>query len=328
MTAPYIDEGLRAPLSDFFEVLEETLRSAGERGEELTERDALLDVVFQFVCPALDQEMQAAGPSGAAAFHLPHFASVLVERVGLPRRGAAATPYQPLLAANKRLKDALSAARRRRENEAARDAEILKELILAVPGQVFDRLQPDFVALGAVVETVPGQVSNQLQPSFTALDNDVQAVPGQVANQLQPGLTALDNAIQGLPAELIDSLPTPIANAVVAAITAVQDKVTQDIEALTQLAATPLATAIKSPADGISFLGDVVDALSAVEADGIAVPADAVQPVTNAVLGVFNFAAPGATIDQLNNMIDLKQQIAAILQPAAPAPLAQPGGIE
>src|SRR5690348_9281706 len=277
MPAPdNIDEGLRAPLSEFFEALEETLRNAEARGAELTGRDALLAIVNQHVGPALDLEMQAAGSSGTATTHLLHLLSVLVDRAGLPRRGAAAAAYQPLVAANKRLKEAINAAQRRHENETTTELEDLRDLIRAVPGHVYDQLRPIFAVVEstvqevpgqtavqlapafAVVEStvqeVPGQVAVQLAPTFTALGNAVQAVPGQVAVQLAPSFTALGTAIQGLPAQLAQSLPGPIAQAVVAATAAAQAKVANDLAALSELATTPLNTAIRSPAAGIGFL--------------------------------------------------------------------------
>jgi hypothetical protein len=131
-----------------------------------------------------------------------------------------------------------------------------------------------------------------------------------------------------LSADLVQSLPGPIADAVVAAFTAEQDKAGEDIAKLKELAATPLNTAIKSPADGIEFLQEVYDSLSAVEQDALKVPSELVQPITNVVLGVFNFVAQSASIDDLNAMNELKQEIADILQPPAPARPAEPGGIQ
>jgi hypothetical protein len=323
MTAPDdINEGLRAPLSDFFEALEETVRSAGAEGEDLTGHDVVLDIVSQYVRPALDQEMQAAGSSGVASWHLLNMTSGLVERAGLPRRGAAATAYQPLVAANKRLKHALTAARRRHEIERATEVENLKELIRAVPGKVSTQLEPDFTTLGTAVQGVPAQVATQLEPDFTTLGTAVQGVPAQVATQLEPDFTTLGNAIQGLPdaisTSLIHGIPQ-IVKGVIAAIKSPPNGSQQppvitpvDFPELQDLADASVAAHTQSPDDQINFLAGALQVLK----DKGPVPPELLGPIFTVVSGVLTYhdpTAPPLTGPQLNDITDLRQQIATIL---------------
>src|SRR5215475_15418024 len=240
MTVPDNIEGLRSRLSEFFEVLEDTLRNAEARGEQLADHDVVLAIVGQHVGPALDLEMQAAGPSGAATWYLPHLMSVLVEQAGLPRRGSAAAAYQPLLAANKRLKDALNAARRRHENETATEHQNLGDLIRAVPGHVYDQLRPIFAVVETTVQEVPGQVARQLEPSFTALGDSVAAVPEQVSGQLEPSFTALGDSVAAVPEQVSGQLE-PSFTALGDSVAAVPEQVSGQLEP----SFTALGTAIQ-----------------------------------------------------------------------------------
>ena len=113
-----------------------------------------------------------------------------------------------------------------------------------------------------------------------------------------------------------------------AAIGAEQDKTSAAVAALNALANTRLDQAITSPAAGIGFLGDVLEALHAVQAGTGTIPPELTQPVTNVVLGAFNFAAPVLTITDLNQMIALKHKIAEIFTPSAPAVPVAVGGIQ
>jgi hypothetical protein len=301
MTAPDdINEGLRAPLSDFFEALEETVRSAGAGGEDLTGHDVVLDIVSQYVRPALDQEMQAAGPSGVASWHLLNMTSGLVERAGLPRRGAAATAYQPLVAANKRLKHALTAARRRHEIERATEVENLKELIRAVPGKVSTQLEPDFTTLGTAVQGVPAQVATQLEPDFTTLGNAIQGLPDAISTSLIHGIPQIvKGVIAAIKSPPNGSQQPPVITPV-------------DFPELQDLADASVAAHTQSPDDQINFLAGALQVLK----DKGPVPPELLGPIFTVVSGVLTYhdpTAPPLTGPQLNDITDLRQQIATIL---------------
>jgi len=301
MTAPDdINEGLRAPLSDFFEALEETVRSAGAGGEDLTGHDVVLDIVSQYVRPALDQEMQAAGPSGVASWHLLNMTSGLVERAGLPRRGAAATAYQPLVAANKRLRHALTAARRRHEIERATEVENLKELIRAVPGKVSTQLEPDFTALGTAVQGVPAQVATQLEPDFTTLGNAIQGLPDAISTSLIHGIPQIvKGVIAAIKSPPNGSQQPPVITPV-------------DFPELEDLADASVAAHTQSPDDQINFLAGALQVLK----DKGPVPPELLGPIFTVVSGVLTYhdpTAPPLTGPQLNDITDLRQQIATIL---------------
>jgi hypothetical protein len=301
MTAPDdINEGLRAPLSDFFEALEETVRSAGAEGEDLTGHDVVLDIVSQYVRPALDQEMQAAGPSGVASWHLLNMTSGLVERAGLPRRGAAATAYQPLVAANKRLKHALTAARRRHEIERATEVENLKELIRAVPGKVSTQLEPDFTTLGTAVQGVPAQVATQLEPDFTTLGNAIQGLPDAISTSLIHGIPQIvKGVIAAIKSPPNGSQQPPVITPV-------------DFPELQDLADASVAAHTQSPDDQINFLAGALQVLK----DKGPVPPELLGPIFTVVSGVLTYhdpTAPPLTGPQLNDITDLRQQIATIL---------------
>ena len=301
MTTPDdINEGLRAPLSDFFEALEETVRSAGAGGEDLTGHDVVLDIVSQYVRPALDQEMQAAGPSGVASWHLLNMTSGLVERAGLPRRGAAATAYQPLVAANKRLRHALTAARRRHEIERATEVENLKELIRAVPGKVSTQLEPDFTALGTAVQGVPAQVATQLEPDFTTLGNAIQGLPDAISTSLIHGIPQIvKGVIAAIKSPPNGSQQPPVITPV-------------DFPELEDLADASVAAHTQSPDDQINFLAGALQVLK----DKGPVPPELLGPIFTVVSGVLTYhdpTAPPLTGPQLNDITDLRQQIATIL---------------
>jgi hypothetical protein len=298
-----LGEGLLARLRELFDAVETALQGVAERGGEPAEHDLILRTVYEQIRPALVAEAEQARLSSAATWHLYHLAVVLLEQAGIPDHGTGSGVYRPLNSAIKRLSEYLASA---------------------PPGPPYE--PPKWL------EDWVGRLAHELS------DDLAQSLPTPLSNALAQSLpTPLSSALaQSLPdplaaplsADLIQSLPGPVAQAVVAELEAVQDKTSADIAALTDLTETRLDQTIKSPADGIQFLENVLAALEAVLADIHTIPADLVQPVTNAVLAVFNFAAPAATITDLNRMNELKQQVAGIFKPTAPAVPVAAGGIQ
>jgi hypothetical protein len=298
-----LGEGLLARLRELFDAVETALQGVAERGGEPAEHDLILRTVYEQIRPALVAEAEQARLSSAATWHLYHLAVVLLEQAGIPDHGTGSGVYRPLNSAIKRLSEYLASA---------------------PPGPPYE--PPKWL------EDWVGRLAHELS------DDLAQSLPTPLSSALAQSLpTPLSSALaQSLPdplaaplsADLIQSLPGPVAQAVVAELEAVQDKTSADIAALTDLTETRLDQTIKSPADGIQFLENVLAALEAVLADIHTIPADLVQPVTNAVLAVFNFAAPAATITDLNRMNELKQQVAGIFKPTAPAVPVAAGGIQ
>jgi hypothetical protein len=268
-----------------------------------------------------------------------HLAVVLLERAEIPDHGIGSGVYRPLNSAIRRFGEYLTSVPPEPPYESPR---WLEDFVGQLAQGVSDDLTSNLPTLlsNALVASLPTPLSNALVASLpTPLSNVlVASLPTPLSNVLVASLpTPLSNALVAslpdqlavpLSDDLVQSLPGPVAQAIVAAIEAAQDKTSADIAAVTALAETRLNETITSPADGITFLQDVLTALQAVVADTNTVPSDLVQPVTNAVLDVFNFAAPAVTIADLNTMIDLKQQIAEIFKPSAPAVPVAAGGIQ
>jgi hypothetical protein len=322
-----LGEGLLARLRELFDAVETALQGVAERGGEPAEHDLILRTVYEQIRPALVAEAEQARLSSTATWHLYHLAVVLLEQAGIPDHGTGSGVYRPLNSAIKRLSEYLASAPPGPPYEPPK---WLEDWV----GRLAHELSDD------LAQSLPTPLSNALAQSLpTPLSSALaQSLPTPLSSALAQSLpTPLSSALaQSLPdplaaplsADLIQSLPGPVAQAVVAELEAVQDKTSADIAALTDLTETRLDQTIKSPADGIQFLENVLAALEAVLADIHTIPADLVQPVTNAVLAVFNFAAPAATITDLNRMNELKQQVAGIFKPTAPAVPVAAGGIQ
>jgi hypothetical protein len=361
------EEGLRVRLSELFEALQVTLQSVAEKGGELTGHDLVLLMVHEQIRPSLVEEAEAARLSYAATWHLSHLTAVLLEQAAIPAQGPGSAVYRPLNLAIRRLNDELASAQQRRQYRSADELEgivdrlalalsqrLVADLPVPLSGPLAIQLAADLpVPLSGPLAThlaadLPAPLSGPLAAQLAAdlpaplsaplaaqLAADLPVpLSGPLAAQLVSDLPVplsgplAAQLVSDLPiplsGQLVQTLPGPIAQAVVAA----EGKAADDIAALAALAATPLNATIKSPADAIQFLQEVRDALNAIENDAKQIPPDLVQPTTSVVLDVFNVVGQSASIEDVNTMTGLKQEIAASLKALAPAPTAQAGGIQ
>lgn len=288
MAGPHDDtyESLPALLAGLFETLETALQtSLDESGGELTGPLVVLDVVYQYLGPALEQEVQAAGTIGPALWHIAHLASAVVQSVRMPTSGASAALYRPIRDANKQLKSALSATGKKHDGETLQDfvQQLSDDLVQTLPS--------------ALAPVLAGSLSPTLADSLT------QTLPAAVAPTLST--------------DLVQSLPGPLAQALMTLSQTTGSGGTVGggigIASLSQLAAAPVNLYINSSAEAVAFLKTALALLTAAQNSAQGIPPGLVQPITNVILSVFNYAALNTNVPDLNQMISLKQQITAIL---------------
>jgi hypothetical protein len=290
MAGPHDDtyESLPALLAGLFEALETALQTGLDQSSgELTGPLVVLDVVYQHLGPALEHEVQAAGTSGPALWYLAHLASAVVQSVRMPTSGATAALYRPIRDANKQVKSALTATGKKHEDETLQE----------FAQQLSDDL----------VKTLPAALAPALADGLT------QSLPSTLAASLTQTLPAA--VAPTLSTDLMQSLPGPLAQAIVTAIQAsgTGPGGAVGIASLSQLAAAPVNLYITSSGDAVAFLQTALALLTAAQNSAQGIPPGLVQPITNVVLSVFNYAALNTTVSDLNKMIALKQQITAIL---------------
>jgi hypothetical protein len=316
-------ESLPARLSELFGALETTLRSVAEKGGEPAGHDLVLEMVRELVSPALMEEAEAASSSYTATWYLAHLTATILQRLGIPDHGSGSGPYRHLHSVIRKLNDALADTPPGYERDQAEQLEEVRVLVQALPQAI----------LGAVDETLRSQqdqAAQKLGELESAIRQLLQTAPSAVESaryehshdcgheleELETLITALP---QALSAALTQSLPGPVAQAVVDAITGAQDKAGANIAALRKLAAIPLNAVVDSPADGIGFLAAVLNALTDAGQVPTKVPPEVIAQLSILVAGVLNNINPAAppTIAELNQMNILKQGIAPYLQEPA-----------
>ena len=281
-------ESLPALLAGLFEAMETAVQTGLDEGSgELTGPLVVLDVLYQYLGPALEHEVQAAGISGPTLRHLAHLASAVVQSVRMPTSGASAALYRPIRDANKQVRSALSATDTKHKDETLQELaqQLSDDLVQSLPA--------------AIAPTLADSLTQSLPPTLSA--SLAQTLPAAVAPTLS--------------ADLVQSLPGPLAQAIVAVTQAAGGGAggLVGIASLSQLANAQVNLYIASTADAVGFLQTALALVTAAQNSAQGIPPSLVQPINNVVLSAFNYAALSADVTDLNKMIALKQQITAIL---------------
>jgi hypothetical protein len=312
-----LEEGVRARLRELFEVWETARQSAAAGSGEPTEQATALRVLGTHLYPALDRRVTDTAGSSAMTWHLAHMACDVVDSVRL--RGPA---FQSVRDANKRLKSALTTARRIQELEVAEDLEELKALIPQVAPDVLNSLQP-------TLRDQHGETMGKLDDLATSVHQVTPDVVTPLETMLQhyehesgEELEELEHLLKELPQRLSDALIKSLPAAVAAIVAALKPQpalpstpviIPVTFPNLGALAAAQASDYTTSAGERIVFLQAALTTLqSAIHNNQRPAPGQLSQ-ITNVVVAVINYIDTALAPTDLYTITSYKQQFVSVL---------------